>query len=70
MDELLTPPEVARRLRVKVPCLRQGKLRRTLPWLRINGRLRLPAMALEQFLDACLEPHRGPTVHRMVPHDR
>lgn len=54
--ELLTPSDVAARLKLRRGALYQG-LRRALPWISINGRLRLKSADLEAWIDAHREQH-------------
>lgn len=56
-NRLLTVKEVATELRCQPPALYQGRLRHELPWLMVNGRLRLPASDLARYLAGCREQH-------------
>ncbi len=50
LKPLLTPDDVACRVRLSRRAVITGELRRVLPWIVVGGRLRLEPAALEQWL--------------------
>jgi hypothetical protein len=53
-SDLMTLPEVAKALRLQKGAV-YGGLRRRLPWINLNSRLRLRRSDLEAFIDSCRE---------------
>ena len=56
MDHLLTPRELAARLRVKEATLRNWAYRRRIPSQKVGGRLLFSATAVRRWLEAQARP--------------
>ena len=58
-NELLTLPEAAKVLRVKVSTLRAWRAQRRLPFHKVGGKILLKRGDIQHFIDASKVPARG-----------